>query len=83
MKPYYKDDAVIIYHGDCHEVLPELPKVGLVLTDQPYGMKWNSAQIHRGKNGNGKTGTISAAKNKSIMNDNIPFDPSFMLGFLK
>src|ERR1700677_2050805 len=34
-KPYYQDDAVTIYHGDCREILPLLPKVDLVLTDPP------------------------------------------------
>jgi site-specific DNA-methyltransferase (adenine-specific) len=37
MKPYYHDDAVTIYYGDCREILPSLPKVDLVLTDPPYG----------------------------------------------
>jgi len=36
--PYYQDEWVIIYHGDCREILPELPKVDLVLTDPPYGL---------------------------------------------
>lgn len=36
LKPYYQDSAVTIYHGDCREILPELPKVDLVLTDPPY-----------------------------------------------
>jgi len=35
-KPYYSDDAVTIYHADCRDILPELPKVDLVLTDPPY-----------------------------------------------
>jgi len=35
--PYYQDDAVLIYHADCREILPQLPKVDLVLTDPPYG----------------------------------------------
>ncbi len=35
-KPYYQDEWVTIYHGDCREILPELPKVDLVLTDPPY-----------------------------------------------
>jgi DNA modification methylase len=34
--PYYQDDAVLIYHGDCREILPQLPKVDLVLTSPPY-----------------------------------------------
>ncbi len=38
MKPYYEDSAVTIYHGDCREMLPTLPKVDLVLTDPPYGL---------------------------------------------
>ncbi|KKL80952.1 hypothetical protein LCGC14_1999630 [marine sediment metagenome] len=35
--PYYQDSYVTIYLGDCREILPELPKVDLVLTDPPYG----------------------------------------------
>ena len=35
-EPYYQDEWVTIYHGDCREILPELPKVDLVLTDPPY-----------------------------------------------
>lgn len=36
MTPYYQDSAVTIYHGDCREILPELPKVDLILTSPPY-----------------------------------------------
>lgn len=38
LKPYYTDDYATIYHGDCREILPELPEVDLVLTDPPYGI---------------------------------------------
>jgi len=38
LKPYYQDEWVTIYHGDCREILPTLEKVDLVLTDPPYGM---------------------------------------------
>ena len=34
--PYYIDEWVTIYHADCREILPLLPKVDLVLTDPPY-----------------------------------------------
>jgi DNA modification methylase len=43
MKPYYEDSkaGITIYHGDCREILPMLPKVDLVLTDPPYGLnRW-------------------------------------------
>jgi len=36
--PYYQDEWVTIYHGDCRLILPELPKVDLVLTDPPYNV---------------------------------------------
>ena len=36
---YYSDDAVAIAHGDCREILPELGKVDLVLTDPPYELQ--------------------------------------------
>ncbi len=38
MKPYYSDDWVTIYHGDCLEVLPTLAPVDLIVTDPPYGV---------------------------------------------
>ena len=36
MQPYYEQDGITIYHGDCREVLPSLAPVDLVLTDPPY-----------------------------------------------
>jgi len=42
MTPYYSDDWVRIYHGDCRDILPTLPKVDLVLTDPPYGLAYNA-----------------------------------------
>ena len=36
LTPYYQDSHCTIYHGDCREILPQLEKVDLVLTDPPY-----------------------------------------------
>lgn len=45
-KPYYDDGrGIVIYHGDCREILPLLPKVDLVLTDPPYGIGENAHRI--------------------------------------
>jgi site-specific DNA-methyltransferase (adenine-specific) len=36
MTPYYSEDGITIYHGDCREILPEVTRCGLVITDPPY-----------------------------------------------
>jgi DNA modification methylase len=43
MTPYFQDDAVTIYHGDCREIVPTLGRFDLLLTDPPYGIgKWSA-----------------------------------------
>lgn len=36
MKPYYSDDSVTIYHGDCREIIPCVG-ANLAIFDPPYG----------------------------------------------
>jgi DNA modification methylase len=38
--PYYDEDGITIWHGDCRDVLPGLAAgaAGLTLTDPPYGI---------------------------------------------
>lgn len=38
MKPYYDEDGIVIYHGDCRDVLPSLDLSAVVIADPPYGM---------------------------------------------
>ena len=42
MRAYLEADGISLYHGDCRDVLPELPagSVDLVLTDPPYGKQF-------------------------------------------
>ncbi len=42
MKPYYADDWVTIYHGDCLEILPKLSGFSVVISDPPYGYSHSS-----------------------------------------
>ena len=76
MTPYYKDEWVTIYHGDCREVLPSLPKVDLVLSDPPYGIKLdtNFANKHTGK------GSSPAQEwDAPVYGDDVDFDPGLLL----
>ena len=50
--PYYEQDGITIYHGDCREILPHLPKVDLVLTSPPY----NTGNKNLGYQPNSKVG---------------------------
>lgn len=38
-KPYYEDEAVTIYHGDCREILQNLPAVDAIVTDPPFDQR--------------------------------------------
>ena len=72
MKPYYDCDGITIYHGDCREVLPTLPRFDLLLTDPPYGYGWktNYSRFLRGSN-----------DKKAIPNDTeiVNLDPFFSI----
>ena len=50
-KIYYQDDAVVIYHADCRDILPLIPdkSIDLVLTDPPYGRNEIKNNPSRGK----------------------------------
>lgn len=36
MEPYFERDGIVIYHGDCRDVLPAIPRVDAVVTDPPF-----------------------------------------------
>jgi len=69
MKPYYEEDGIVIYHGDCRKILPGLPAADLVLTDPPYGI--------------GLTRTYGPKHNQkpNIVGDDERFDPAHLIAY--
>lgn len=84
--PFYADDAVTIYHGDCREILPLLPSPDLVLTDPPYGVAERTDRHAKGRDNpiggrhNGQP-TITARDFPPVHGDDAPFDPAHLLTF--
>lgn len=72
MQPYYEENGITIYHGDCREILPCLPKVDLVLTDPPYGIDLDTSQSKYAVRGNGYT---------KVQGDTVNFEPAFLLDY--
>lgn len=74
-KPYYEQDGITIYHGDCREVLPDVWfGVDLLLTDPPYGV---SEACNRKERGRGKLAECNDFP--PVFDDDKPFDPSHLL----
>ena len=79
MTPYYEHAGLTIYHGDCRDILPLLPKVDLVLTDPPYGVPimFDAGGKLRGS---GKT-KVGGGRYEVFEGNNFEFDPTnFLLG---
>ena len=44
-------EGIVVYQGDCREVLPTLGKVDAVVTDPPYGVNYKGSATKHGRNG--------------------------------
>ena len=48
IKPYYEENGITIYHGDCKDILPELSAIDLTIMDPPYGINYFSNRYKKG-----------------------------------
>ena len=71
MKPYYEHRGITIYHGDCREILPTLPKCDLLLTDPPYGARYRS-----GPNSSNSISSTGKRFTVGVLGDDVDFNPS-------
>ncbi len=81
MKPYYQDEWVTIYLGDCREILPSLEKVDLVLTDPPYGINADKLQLFNSGKKGGKKGGHYRKYHATCWDEDIPSAETFALIF--
>jgi len=58
MRPYYEEDGIVIYHGDCRQILPSL-SADCILTDPPF-----SERTHAGHNASAN-GQIGAGRDRA------------------
>lgn len=64
--PYYEDEAITIYHGDCFDILHHLSGIGAVVTDPPY----SSGGMFRGDR-------MASTLTKYVNSDTAVYRPEF------
>lgn len=78
MRPYFDQDGIVIYHGDCRDALASLVDIpALVLTDPPYGMDYRPVRSAPGS----QTKWMREQGIDSVVGDDEPFDPAPLLRF--
>jgi DNA modification methylase len=60
MNPYYEDDFVTLYHGDCREITAWL-SADVLVTDPPYGRAWSLHGGNKPANSYGHPGIANDA----------------------
>jgi site-specific DNA-methyltransferase (adenine-specific) len=81
MTPYYQEDGITIYCGDCREIMPQLEPVDLVLTDPPYGIGYNPKRKRRSTQPGRNRDKWDSHIWEKIIGDESEFDPSSLLQF--
>jgi site-specific DNA-methyltransferase (adenine-specific) len=73
--PYYAHGGITIYHGDCREIAPALGRDFAVVSDPPYGMKWDT-DSRRFSGGRRDVRRGDGIAPRPIVGDTETFDPT-------
>ena len=78
MVPYYDRDGIVIYHGDCRDVLPSIDpaSVDLLLTDPPYGINLDTDYSKLRD-----AGYVGPKYGRRVAGDEEPFSPDHLLAY--
>ena len=69
MRPYYDQDGIVIYHGDCREICDSVYG-DLLCTDPPYGISY------KGGSGGNLIHSKGKRRQEKVIGDDQPFDPA-------
>jgi len=72
-------DGQTIFHGDCRELLSEMPKLDLVLTDPPWGVNNQNSNSDKGRGYRPYDKQAPSRNFLQCIGDDVPFDPGFLL----
>lgn len=61
MEPYYADDLVTLYHGDCRDITEWLA-ADVLVTDPPYGRNWRQGRARGGRHTDDRHAGIAGDK---------------------
>ena len=78
-KPFYSKNGIVLFHGDCREIVPLLPSksIDMIFTDPPYGHNNNDGDLIANREaalGRGKSGAPRPIANDGLeANDLVRF----------
>jgi hypothetical protein len=81
LTPYYSENGITIYHGDCREVAPALGRVELLCTDPPYGVAFKSGW--NGRHGDCAVRHDQTTELRDWMLENIEYHGAFVFGSVR